>query len=926
LYVPLGKDVYLPGKLPDLSRTINLRLDHQAPFPAVYFTNGLLIPEAYNDPAFQPEAAPAPTLRATNIGYLVATHEFDCKTREQFEEILGWTRGEGGEFSRSALCQWDRELSKFKEYRGYTVVFSGARSLHFHFIFCTEHLIHVPFDATAEERYQADWQAQSALMHNVHDTYWDIALKSLQATVEAPCPSDTKMRSLTQWRRAPWGIRILEKDAPILGLTKGTEVPQPVIREKIRARAPKGSTDYAVAPDFNCSTRSRHHNGKNNKYDSQEMDSSVGQAMLDMVREICLAEWQSEYPKPASIYPQNGEWLINFYNHEGDKKPSTIVHGEYRKLLLAGKHSFSREFYLPDQMTAQELGNHIYMRCGGTLKTKAENFENIVSKHEGKDNSNQAPLLVQKWVNPTINSFSNDVDFTAPREQLIETYQLRFGKIANQIRIFSNPYIIKSVEGLGKTSAHIKLLPYEVLDDAIASLDSIQRFGCFAFRSYEQAMQKAAECQNAGHNAIVIRSFRSIYESVCAEQGMQPLPTYSFQDCSPTGVMAEIEEQQPEVFEQLETVRKSLWKDASFNAGTTILFMTHALAKTWNYGRMTRIWHHPDFDPWNDKCDSLRNEFALGKVIFDELEMDEFLFIFPESTYDLIKREQRHHENWRNIRRCERFNIFYNLRSNREIPAGLDFEQFNEFMRVDLSRLDAIEVNYNAIPFGNDNTPTGIYRREHGRRFYVGIQEWPFSNINFAYLTTESLMTEIVESIYDQKYTDYNPLVRVELDHVPGIYPISVPLYIDKRAAADRKVPKVSELAAEIIASDPNAFVISNGVKDVDRVITFQKAKGQNDLREKNVFVIVNNFAPEQYARLNIIGQWLGIPNIISLYYGDQINQAVGRNRGFRESPNRDTRTVIITSNRLYKNVIQNIDSNGGTTRVRMLKTAQNPF
>ena len=171
-----------------------------------------------------------------------------------------------------------------------------------------------------------------------------------------------------------------------------------------------------------------------------------------------------------------------------------------------------------------------------------------------------------------------------------------------------------------------------------------------------------------------------------------------------------------------------------------------------------------------------------------------------------------------------------------------------------------------------------------------------------------------------------NPLIRVELDDVPGIYPVAVPLYIDKRAAADRKALRVSELAAEIVAADLNAVVISNGVTGVDRVITFQKAKGQNDLREKNIFVIVNNLAPEQYARLNVIGQWLGIPNIISLYYGDQINQAVGRNRGFRESSNGETKTAIITSHRLYKNVIQNIGSNGGTTRVQMFKTAQKPF
>jgi hypothetical protein len=178
-----------------------------------------------------------------------------------------------------------------------------------------------------QERYEADWQSQSALMHNVHDAYWDIALESLRAVVDAPCPSDMKLRSLTQWRRAPWGMRILENDAAILGLKKGTSVPQLVIREKIRTRAPKGSADYAVSPEFNCFTRRHHHETKNNNYAPQGMDTGIGQAMLDMLREICVAEWQSEYPKPASIRIQDGQWLMNFHNHEGDKNLQRLFWG-----------------------------------------------------------------------------------------------------------------------------------------------------------------------------------------------------------------------------------------------------------------------------------------------------------------------------------------------------------------------------------------------------------------------------------------------------------------------------------------------------------------------------------------------------------------------------------------------------------------------
>jgi hypothetical protein len=122
--------------------------------------------------------------------------------------------------------------------------------------------------------------------------------------------------------------------------------------------------------------------------------------------------------------------------------------------------------------------------------------------------------------------------------------------------------------------------------------------------------------------------------------------------------------------------------------------------------------------------------------------------------------------------------------------------------------------------------------------------------------------------------------------------------------------------------ADSNAIIISNGVDDgIDRVITFQKAKGQNGLQSKNIFVILTNLAPAQYAKLNVVGQWLHIPDIIPLYYEDQVNQAVGRNRGFRD--NGATKTVIIASNRLYRNVLDKIGANRGATRTQMYKVSQ---
>jgi hypothetical protein len=62
----------------------------------------------------------------------------------------------------------------------------------------------------------------------------------------------------------------------------------------------------------------------------------------------------------------------------------------------------------------------------------------------------------------------------------------------------------------------------------------------------------------------------------------------------------------------------------------------------------------------------------------------------------------------------------------------------------------------------------------------------------------------------------------------------------------------------------------------------------------------------------------LEIPDIIARHYQEQINQAVGRNRGFRESPDRETKTVVVASRRLWNNVLRHLG--GLSSRVQMFE------
>lgn len=260
------------------------------------------------------------------------------------------------------------------------------------------------------------------------------------------------------------------------------------------------------------------------------------------------------------------------------------------------------------------------------------------------------------------------------------------------------------------------------------------------------------------------------------------------------------------------------------------------------------------------------------------------------------------------------------------LPAELarDFELFDELMRLDLGTLRPASVDFAAIPFGNDRNPSGLYWQKDKARYFIGPKPWiSATTAHLTFLTTERVVTEVIETALRRSRGVRDPF-RLDLTDLPGVYPISVPTCLDKRAAADRAAGRrVSELAEEILQGNSNAIVISDSTKGIDGVLSFQAAKGRNGLEDKDIYIIVTNLSPEKYAELNVLGQWLGLPEVIGLHYQDQIEQAVGRNRGFHQS-SADTKTVVVTSLRLWSKVLSKLGDGAG--RSRLYEMNQKPW
>ena len=621
LYIPLSRDVYLGGKLPNHSvKQAASDFPHRA-FAFCFFTNALAIPQGYGTARFDPKSALAPTERATNVGFLVITVEHDCETTDHFEEVLSWTRGGDGEFSRSRFAQVDRELCRFKDYGGYSIVFSGNRSLHFHFIFSTKHLENAPWDCDDKIRLA---QSQAAIMDEAHRRYWDTTAEIFESVLQPSLSPDQQLRSLTQWRRSPWAMRRLEEDSEVLGLPAGTIVPQLVIHETVRTRAPRNSQDFLVPPHLRARQTSRLKRACRKSRFTQANHENL----LHQLLERCREEW-GEYPRPVAVRNEGGEWIINFRNHPDDKNPSTVVKGPFRRLILRGAHTLNRDFFLPDRLSANELCDRLIAEPSITANYETQTASASLVQ--------PPPSGVAKHIHRVQSGFAEPVTEENP-EQIISTYRKRLWTSVTWIRMFERNTLVRSPEGIGKTRCLFGEIASEIMDAATnRPMNAPHRFACFAFRSIEQAEAKAEEYRQSDNyrNAVVLRSFWSHYEAACKDAGIPALRREQFPDHSIDGILRHMQSTQPAVFKALEERRRKLWADSNgknlFVSALTVLFTSHDLAKVWYRSHLTRIWHHPAFIPFaNQDYDALRDDLTLSQIVFDEPEMDELLHLIPE--------------------------------------------------------------------------------------------------------------------------------------------------------------------------------------------------------------------------------------------------------------------------------------------------------
>ncbi len=854
-----------------------------------FFGNPLLLPQGWDNSNFDIGLAPKPALRVTNAGFVVVTIEHDCKERGELEQVCSWLEG--------PLSQVDDELRQYRDYDGYCAVLSGNRSVHFHFVFSTLHLAEAPYDQPSDERWECR-HVQAAVMSNAYQVYWNAVAETMHRLLALSPPADKSSNSYTQLKRTPWGNRTLDEDSEILGLPAGVLVTQLVLAENIRTRRScRSDSKCIVRPDFCVS---HYVNARNQSWwagtTERKLDRrSAGSEMVDEFAVMCQAAWGAPFPKPVSMVIERGEWVHHFSNGPQDNHPSTVARGDYTTLLVQGESPSIGPFRLPGELTANEIGDHLARRFGIVPNLPAPSVQQV-----GVPSQSQFDRLKERAGKPFREKYEEAVAHTFPHvsscsiPELQTVYRQKLWRYLNNAMFFKGDIICTSGEGIGKTTVLFDLMQHAALDTAMQDDDGKLRFFVFAFRSRAQAEEKACEYANEGRRAFVLKPFWSHYEDACARCGEGSLRDDFHERSDILSVMRQINSKQPNVYEELERIRKSLWiadDQTSLFTGTTILFTTHATATSWYRTHLSRVWHHPRFDPKGDpeELDELWTEFLFETVVYDEPEWEEFVHVISGDLHKHLSANNRW--KWQRLSVRERKDSFYEMKKVDLALATIDFEDYSELRFFDLANFEGVKIDFDSQPFGRENSHKAIYRSQHGKPYYFGCKRWPAAGkTNWIFLTTEKFTTDAIATLYQLKMN--RPLLRLSLDNLPGMYPVDVPVVKNRKANAQG----IQELAKEILSSSNRNVVIADRLDALkgERARTFQGMKGYNGWAEENVYIVLTFVHPEVYGRLNALGQWLEMSDTIVKYYAAQLSQAVGRNTGFRKRSG--TKTVVVLS------------------------------
>lgn len=819
----------------------------------------------------------APSDRVTLGPLTIFTIEIDPPsgwTQQQkitlLEEQMSWFRRSGNSAKSAPVFRIVGWLNQFSDFRGVVANYSGNKSIHFHFVFDTAEIVASSPDLRDHVRpaYQEAWQRLS---------------QRFAELLPLDADHDIALRHPEQFRRLPNGANIVESaKTHLFDVPTGTSVPQITLFEHLISIAPKNAKRTFLEPleikRLSSAIRTKARAG---------LQQTSGEWHSDDERMYCFKKLQevvekrlcgAQYPKLADLEFSN-QVKAKFFADEHDQSPNVLLFEDQQRAIACGGRRPKHELVL-----LQPLGRYLHRW-----------------RVEWRRKNNVSTECWQGFSEPVQSSQILSGGFS------VEEARKRFREELESEIAQNDILFVKGPEGLGKTTAAMRLLPKlaeqhksrkakpfeEQAPDYRARLAQ-STLSVVATASYEQAAEKCAQFDNMhpddGHVAgVVFQSFDRLYCLALEEQFSddwrdKKIDSLKAAQLGHSSVLSAIRDKQSNIWERLRLLHQQMLAPL-MRADHGVLFTVHEVLHQWSEGGLSRLFAHPDFfEMATDDLWKLTDGTELTVAIHDEISIPHFLRVEPISMV-----------NWC-VELFDQHSVWGEQHPNLA-TAFASFQEHKSSHMGDVSFADVVRLHRNDI---DAYTPIGVgpiekygFDRTFGR-------SWPMyesrHSLQFAYqkrcwwnglaentivLTTEELSTEIFRTI------SVNEIGGMVLDASGLMQSVgSVSLHVVPSLKSSNNAELANEMREHLGCAE--LHVICNSARELSDHSTYIGAKGRNDLADRDILQIMNFVAPEkgtscgQYEQLQIINQIYGLRNAIKLFHIDQFNQAVGRNLGFR--------------------------------------------
>jgi len=565
-----------------------------------------------------------PSERAYNAGFTVYTFELDHTLLDDQLRII-WS---------GKLKRIDAELRRFRDYRGYEAVYSGQKSVHFHFVFDIRHLKR-DLIAAGNSSYQDNWTCDlpDTLLRSAYALCWTKLAENFGSIAEIDEAPDPRLKSWEQLRRCPWALRQV-KNAHPLGIPSDHRIPQVVLASRVFKNTKRGAVEWLHDPRGllqQCTDARVHRRRK----PFIETDFSLKSSELELFEQYAPDVFQriigAKYPKWAGFEVNDMGLRCYFENGPGDRNPSSFVEGNRDRIVLQGHHGFDDEGLLLEA-TPNQIFDWIVAQHGDPQKT-LDDWVMRRYKAAVHDRSTLASFLDEQIL-----------DIIAPSSKSATPAWME--RLLGRRDRPNTHVLIRGPQGCGKSTRTMAKIP------AIHDRDPGVIF--FSSPSIEQAEEKAESFVRLNRDKrfvpFLYLSLTALYDRYCQEA--HRLDHVEILEEGGSSWLHAVFQRQPEVYHDMFAYRCRLF-ELRREGKIPVLFGTHESMRQHASEGMTRLFYASGFnEKWfetiglNERASWRSNLMAqnrIHRVIVDEVTAHDLATIHPAEIVEWVRQIGRAH-------------------------------------------------------------------------------------------------------------------------------------------------------------------------------------------------------------------------------------------------------------------------------------------